>query len=200
MDTHQQTRFFARNYPQLQGLRAVPSGLCLLIITLWANVQQGPANDLTLPIQVALACLVLYILVDQYYNRVYGRVKHTISRSELFFQAACTILALAAFIVDTSNTINISLLGLVFAVAFAFTGFWYWRPVTALFAINLALAILLALLSLLPLVGIQYWWRLLGLKDSLLAFTFLFGTFGVMGGILAHVYFIRSLPTVQEAS
>jgi hypothetical protein len=200
MEAFYQARFFAKNYTQLQGLRAVPSGLCLLIITLWANLQQGPTRNLTLPILAALGCLLLYILINQYYNRVYGRVKRTMSRAEMSFQATCTILALAAFVVDTSNTINISFLGLVFAVVFAFIGFWYWRPVKALFATNLLLAISFALLSLLPLVGIQEWWTVLGLKHSLLAFTLMFGIFGVIGGVIAHYYFIRSLPPGQEAS
>lgn len=199
MDTLKQTRFFAQNYPHLQGLRAVPAGICLLVITLWANVQSGPASDLTHPLLVALACLVLYILIDQFYRRVYGKVKRTITHAELFLQAVCVALALAAFVADTSDTINISLLGLVFAVTFAFTGFWYWRPVTVLFVINLAVAVLLALLSLLPLVGIQSWWELLGIKHSLLAFTFLYGILVILGGISAHVYFIRSLPTAPEA-
>ena len=199
MNSVTQTRFLAQNYPQLQGLRAVPSGLCLLLITLWANAQRGPARDLTLPILIALACLALYVLIDQYYSRVYGQVKRTISRAELFLQATCAILALAAFFVDTRTTANFSLLGLVLAVSFAFTGFWYWRPATVLFAINLALAIVLVLLSLLPLLGIQDWWSLLGIKHSLLAFAFLLGIFGVIGGVVSHVYFVRSLPGARES-
>ncbi len=200
MDIIKQTRFFAQNYPHLQGLRAVPSGLLLLVITVWANLQHGLARDLTFPLMVALACLVLYIVIDQYYNRVYGRVKRIISHTELFLTAIGGIMALAAFIFDTRNILNISLLGLVFAIAFIFTGFWYWRPATILFSINVILAILLALLSLLPLVNGQEWWSLLGFKSLLLAFTFLFGIFCVIGGIIAHIYFIRSLPTAQEAS
>ena len=200
MNSIQQTRFFAQNYPHLQGLRAVPTGLLLLAITLWANLQHGPSRDLTIPILVALGCLVFYILIDQYYYRLYGRVKRAVSHAELFLQAACSILALAAFIVDTRDIIKISLLGLVFAVVFAGTGFVYWRPAKVLFAINLVLAAVMGLLSVLPLAGFQDWWTLLGLKGSLLAFTFLFGIFGMIGGVILHIYFIRSLPAASEAS
>ena len=108
------------------------------------------------------------------------------------------VLALAAFIVDTRNIVDVSLLGLVFAVTFVFTGYWYWRSATVLFAFSLVLSAVFALLSLSPLAGIQDWWSLLGLKHSLLAFSFLFGVFGVLGGILAHIYFIRSLPASLE--
>ena len=199
MNSIRQTHFIAQNYPHLQGLRSVPYGMCLLSITLWANLQQGPARDLTLPILIALACLGLYILVDQYYNRRYWRVKRMITHAEWVLQAACAVLALTAFIIDTRSAINISLLGLVFAVVFAFTGFWYWRPAVALFASNLVLAMVFALLSLSPLVGISDWWSIFGVKHSLLAFTLLFGIFGVLGGIIAHIYFIRSLPATREA-
>jgi hypothetical protein len=194
----QQTRFFAQNYPQLQGLRAVPLGLCLLVVTVWANLQNGPARDLTLPILLALACLVLYVLIDQYYNRVYGKVKRLYSHAELLWSAAGTVLALAAFVLDSLDLVDISLLGLVFAATFVFTGYWYWRRATVLYATSLVLAAVFVVLSLLPLVGIQDWWNLLGLKHSLLAFSFLFGVFGVLGGILAHIYFIRSLPASPE--
>jgi len=200
MNSIRQTRFIAQNYPQLQGLRAVPISLGLLVITLWANLQHGPARDLTLPIVVALVGLGFYILVDRYYNRVYGRVKRNISRTELFLQAAGAILALIAFIIDNRNITEISLLGLVFAGVFAFTGFYYCRQAMAAFTINLILAMVLALLSLASLVGIQEWWSLFGVKYSLLAFSLLFGIFGVIDGIILHIYFTHSLPAIQEAA
>jgi len=200
MNSIQQTRFIAQNYPFLQGLRSIPSGLLLLAITLWANLQHGPARDLTLPLLIALGCLVLYILIDQYYNRAFGRVKRAIFHAEMFLQVVCAILALGAFIIDTTDHINISLLGLVFAVIFASGSFWYWRPVKVLFISNLSLAVFMALLSLLPVVGIRDWWSIFGLKHSLLAFSFLFGAFCVISGVVSHIYFVRSLPAIQEAS
>lgn len=200
MDFAKQTRFLTQNYPLLQGLRAVPSGLCLLVIALWANIQSGPTRDLTLPVLFSLVCLVFYVLVDQYYNRVYGKVKRATSHAELFLQIICAILALAAFIADSFGVTNVSLLGLVFAVLFAFTGFWYWRPATLLFAASLLLAGFLALLSLFPIVGTWDWWSPLGFKNSFLAFPFLFGVFSVICGVATHIYFIRSLPAAREAS
>lgn len=198
MHSIQHTRFFAQNYPQLQGLRAIPPGLCLLVVTLWANFQTGPARDLSFPILVAVGCGLAYLVIDQYYNRVYGRVRRLYSHAELFLSAAGALLALAAFIIDTRNLFDISLLGLVFAVTFAFTGLWYWRSATLLLAFSLVLSLVFAILSFSPLVGIQEWWSLLGLRYSLLAFSFLFGVFGVVSGVISHVYFIRSLPTLPE--
>ncbi len=200
MNSIQQTRFIAQNYPFLQGLRAIPTGLLLLAITWWANLQHGPRRDLTLPLLIARGCLVLYILIDQYYNRALGRVKRLITHAEMFLQAICVVLALAAFAIDSSNRLQISLLGLVFALIFASGSFWYWRPVKVLFITNLALAVFMALLSLLPVLGVGDWWSIFGLKHSLLAFSFLFGAFGVIGGVVSHIYFVRSLPATREAS
>lgn len=199
MQSIQQTQFLAQNYPVLQGLRAVPAGLCLLLITLWANVQTGPARDLTLPLSLSLACLALYLLVDLFYNRVYGKIKRTISHAEWFWSAICAVLALVAFIIDTTTLTDISMLGLAFALVFAFSAFWYWRSARIIFVVSLVLAGALGSLSLLPAFGLPDWWTLLGLKHALLAFTFLFGLLNVVGGVATHIYFIRSLPVVREA-
>lgn len=199
MNTIKQTRFFTKNYPNLQGLRAIPPGLLLLILSLWANLLREAAHDLTLPISVSLLCLAIYMLIDRYYNRVYGKVKRSISQNELFISAIGALLSLAAFYIDTHNIINISLMGLVFAIAFAFTGLWYWRPATTLLYINIILAFSLVFLCFLPLIANQEWWLALGFKSRLLAFTFLYGLFCIVSGIVAHIYFIKSLPSIQEA-
>lgn len=199
MNTINRTRFFTKNYPNLQGLRAIPPGLLLLILSLWANLLREAARNLTLPIAVSLICLTIYILIDRYYNRVYGKVKRSISHNELFISVIGGLLALAAFYNDTHNIINLSLMGLVFAIAFAFTGLWYWRPAKTLLYINIILAFSLIFLCFLPLITNQEWWRIFGFKSLLLAFTFLYGLFCMVSGIIAHIYFIKSLPSIQEA-
>jgi len=199
MDNIKQLRFFTQNYPHLQGLRTIPLGLLLLLLSLWANLLHGAARDLTLPISVTLVCLAIYLLIDGYYNRVYGKVKRAISHSEVFITANGAVLALAAFYIDTHNMINISLLGLVFAIAFVFTGFWYWRPASTLLYTNIILALTLVILCFLPLITNQEWWGILGFKSLLLAFTFIYGLYCIICGIIAHIYFIKSLPSIQEA-
>lgn len=200
MDNINHLRFFTQNYSNLQGLRAIPLGLLLLILSLWANLQHGPARDLTLPISVTLVCLAIYLLIDRHYNRAYGKVKRAISHAELFIAAISAVLALAAFYIDTRNMIDISLLGLVFAVLFAFTGFWYWRPATTLLYTNIFLAISLVVLCFLPLITNQEWWSVLGFKSLILAFTFLYGVYCIICGIIAHIYLLRSLSSIQEAA
>lgn len=200
MNSVKRTRFFAQNYHQLQGLRAVPLGLCLLIVTLWANTQNGPASDLTFPLTASLFCLVLYILIDQYYNRVYGKIKLETSHAEWLLLAIAAILALAAFVIDTSNKTNFSFLSLVFAAVFAFSGFWYWRSSRLLLITSLIFALIFTGLGILSLTGVENWWSFVGLNYSLLALTSLYGIFCVLAGIISHIYFVKSLPHTTEAA
>lgn len=200
MNSIKQTRFFAQNYPNLQGLRAVPLGFCLLIVTVWANLQNGPARDLTFPITASLICLAAYMLIDQYYNRVYCKVKRTISHAEVLLQVTAGVLALAAFIIDTSNKTNFSFLSLVFAAVFAFSGFWYWRSSRLLLITSLFFALIFTGLGVVSLMGVENWWRFFGLSHSLLAFTSLYGIFCVLAGIISHIYFVKALPPMSEAA
>jgi hypothetical protein len=194
------TRFLTKNYSNLQGLRAIPYGLCILLVSLWANTLHGRASDLTLPILESAACLVLFLVIDRYYNRVFGKVKRTYSHAELFFSGLSGLLALAAFFVDSDFGLNLpfSTLGLVFAAVVLGSSVWYWVQAKTLLVSNLLLGILIAILSILPLFGVSGWWTALGIKNFLLAMTTLFGIYTILGGIIGHIYFIRSLPAIPE--
>ncbi len=200
MSSISRTRFFASNYPQLQGLRMIPFGLCLLAVTLWANIQQGPSQNITLPTLIVLACLGLYIFIARYYNRAYGKVRRLVPRVEWIIGVAGGGLALVAFILDSLDTYRISLLGLVYAVTFISHGAIYWRQAPALHIANLILALLMVASTLSPLVSIPTWWSLIGLNHPLFAATFLTSIFLMIIGVIGHIYFVRSLPAEQEAA
>lgn len=194
------TLFLTKNYSNLQGLRSFPAGLCLLLISLWANAERGPARDLTLPILTAVACLFLFIIIDQYYKRTFGKVKRPYTHAELLLSGTSGILALAAFVADTDFGLNLSFsaLGLVFAVVILGSSLLYWYQAKTLLFSNLLLGALIAILSILPLFGISDWWNALGIKSFLLAMTILFGIYIIVGGIIGHVYFVRCLPAMPE--
>jgi hypothetical protein len=200
MQSLKHTRFLTKNYSNLQGLRAIPSGLCILLVSLWANTLHGRANDLTLPILEAAACLVLFLIIDRYYNRVFGKVKRTYSYAELLLMGLSGLLALAAFFVDSDFGLKLpfSTLGLVFAAVILGSGVWYWVQAKALLVSNLLLGILIAILSILPVFGVSDWWTALGIKHFLLAMTILFGVYTIIGGVIGHIYFIHSLPAMPE--
>jgi hypothetical protein len=200
MQSMKQTYFLTKNYSNLQGLRAVPSGLCLLLISLWANTQHGPARDLTIPILEAVACLGLFLIIDQYYKRVFGKVKRPYTHAEILLSGAGGILALAAFVVDSDFGLNLpfSALGLVFAAVILGSSLLYWYQAKTLLVGNLLLGALIAALSILPVFEISDWWNALGIKHFLLAMTILFGVYIMLGGVIGHIYFIRSLPAMSE--
>lgn len=200
MQSINQTLFLTKNCSNLQGLRAFPAGLCLLLISLWAYTQHGPARDLTIPILTVLACLFLFIIIDQYYKRTFGKVKGPYTHAELLLSGTCSILALAAFVADPDFGLNLpfSALGLVFAAVILGSSLLYWYQAKILLFSNLLLGALVATLSILPLFGISDWWNALGIKHFLLAMTILFGVYILVGGIIGHVYFVRSLPAMPE--
>lgn len=201
MQSLKHTRFLTKNYSNLQGLRSIPYGLCILLVSLWANTLHGRANNLTIPILEAAACLVLFLIIDRYYNRVFGKIKRTYSQVELLLMGLSGLLALTAFIVDVDFDLNLpfSTLGLVFAAVILGSGVWYWyHQAKTLLISNLLLGVLIAIFSFLPLFGVSNWWNALGVKSFLLAMTILFGVYGIIGGIVGHIYFIRSLPVISE--
>ena len=202
MDTLKQTRFLAANYSSLQGLRALPLGLLLLFVSLWANGQHGPTRNLTLPILLGIATLAFLIAIDRYYSRVFGRVQRTLAnrRLDVIVSVVFIILALGAFMVDTKFDFPVSSVGLVFAAIFLVE---YLR-VTLLYKnrfyiINLALSILMVIVSILPLLGMANFWITFGIKHPLLGTSMVVGVIMAIGGIGAHIYFVRSLPKTVEA-
>ncbi len=120
MDTLYRTRFLAANYGSLQGLKQVPFGVLAVAVSLWANTIRKPATDLSLPIVFTVISLVLYAASRRYYDQVFGRVQQTVANSRLEWgiQIVGSILAVIAFVADSSNRLPVSMLGLVFSLVF----------------------------------------------------------------------------------
>lgn len=118
MNDIKQIRFVATNFYNLQGLRAVPLGVCLLLLSFWANGLQGPARDFLVPVSVLIVSLVFLFAIDRYYLQNFGRVQRTPESRHLesLFSIVGGILALGALWLDISFELPVNLLGLVFAV------------------------------------------------------------------------------------
>ena len=155
-------KFVAANYTRLQGLRAIPIGLLSVFVSIWALYNQGPTARLSEPVLFAIGAILLYLLIDRYYNRVFGQVKPSPRRKgELIASVFIGALALLAFTLDTAHVLPISTLGLVFAICF-FEYFWRverseWKNIFVYFPENVIAAVLVALISILPLFGISVW-------------------------------------------
>jgi hypothetical protein len=113
-------RFLAMNYSRLQGLKNVPLGLLLILLSVWANTLRKPATDLTLPVLSVIVCGALYLAVDRYYAHTFGQVQRTSQKIhfERLTEIAGGVLALGAFVTDVSVKLPVSTLGLVFAALF----------------------------------------------------------------------------------
>jgi hypothetical protein len=204
-DRYQQIQFIAANYSRLQGLRAIPVGMLAVFVSVWTLYNQGPTADLTAPIVVTIVTALLYWLTDHYYNRVFGKVKQTSRqrRWEFISSVGFGILGLLAFGLDTTEVMPISTLGLVFAISF-FEYFWRankfeWRKFFTIFPENGVAAILVFVISILPLFGV-FWWTAIGIKSQVVGVFMVVGIVIILTGIWGHIRMVRALSTVEAKS
>jgi hypothetical protein len=59
-------RFLVQNYGLLQGLKAVPIGIAVMIIALWDNLSVETNRDLAFPLVVLFAALIVYEVAYRY--------------------------------------------------------------------------------------------------------------------------------------
>ncbi len=196
------TRFIAANYSNLQGLKAVPIGLLLLLVVLWANTQTGPASDLSLPLLLALGAAALLWAIGRYYRARFGRVEHTPrqKRFELILGVLGSALGLGAFILDTTLRLPFSLIGLAFAAAVVaeYLRMQWYAPGRYLLPLSLASFAVLLVVSILPLLGAGAWWLRLGLRVQLYGVLVVAGAVVALNGLVGHAYLTRQLPHGEE--
>jgi hypothetical protein len=195
-----QIQFIAANYSRLQGLREVPVGMLVIFASVWAIYNQG---DLSTPLLAVIGTILLYWQINRYYVSTFGRIQQTaqVRKWEMSASILFGLLALLAFWLDTAQDFPFSAVGLVFAGAL-FEDFW--RATSSIkersFAIypeNLLVAILVLMLSLLPVTGLV-WWNMIGMRTQVLGMLLIIGILLVFAGIWGHVRIVRALP-VGEA-
>lgn len=201
MQDSNEIRFVATNYSNLQGLRTIPLGLCLILVCLWANSLQYPIQDYWAPAAYMAGALLLFWVIDRYYLRSFGRVLRTpeSSRLEVLVSVVSGILALGAFWLDTSFKLSVSLLGLVFAAGLLVDYVRITWLVKGRFLLYYPLgAILLAGVSVLPLLGAAHWWQACGLKSQMIGIAIAIGLFSIIAGVWGHLFLLRTLPPRRE--
>ena len=197
-----QIRFFAENYSRLQGLRMVPYGMLMVFISVWAVYNHGPNADLSAPILAAIGAALLYWLIDRYYGRVYGRVKPTAQRKirEYTTSVAVGVVALLAFWLDVTFELPVSFIGLIFS-ATLFGDFWRATKsvrgkALAFYPENALAALLILIISILPLFGIS-WWQYFGLESQVVSVVIVNGIIMILAGSWGHLRILRVLPMVE---
>ena len=201
MYTVNRIRFVATNFYNLQGLRAVPLGLCMLLLSLWANRLHGPARDFLIPIAAMVGTIIVLFLIDRFYLHTFGRVQRTSESRQLewLFSMIGAVLALTAFWLDVSFKLPVSLLGLVFAASLMADYLRITWLVKGRFLLYYPLgAVLMAGLSILQWLGVPHWWLALGIKHQLLGIVMAVGMFTMIAGIWGHIFLSRTLPSLPE--
>jgi hypothetical protein len=204
MLTLKQARFIAANFPNLQGLKVLPLGVCLLVVSLWANAQPNAVRDWRLvgPVLAVAVAFGLQWILERYYARRFGLVERTPvqRRREWVLGAFGALFAFVAFYLDATLRRPVSLLGLIYA-AVLLAEYARLRAQANGPFLNLYLlaALLLLVLSLLPLVGAPDWWQAFGLHNDLVAMTALFGVLTIVLGVAGHLFLVRALPLNLEA-
>lgn len=202
MQNIHKTRFLAANYSNLQGLKSIPLGLLLLIVVIWANMQKGSASNLTLPILLSIAMIVLFIGIQRYYLTRFGRIDRTPNqkRMEVILGVLGGIIGLAAFALDTRFDLPVSTVGLVFAGAIVaeYLRMQWYAPGNYLLPLSAASFVIMLVVSILPLLGLSNWWQLLGLRTQLLGVLFVAGLVIVINSLIGHWFFVQQLPGKEE--
>ena len=203
MPNLEKIRFITVNYSRLQGLKAVPSGMLLLLVVLWTNGQKGPARDLTLPLLWLFIGVILYGGIDWYYRRTYGRVEPTRRAlwADVILSTVFSLVALGAFAIDMEFKMPVSIFALVFAAGLLADYFRMLRLAgvksLAIFPAGLVCIIEMALSAFLPLLG-EPAFAAIGFRSPLFLVYAVDGIITVVYGIAGHLYLVRSMPPAGE--
>lgn len=195
-----QIRFVSANFLFLQGLRMIPLGLMLLFVTLWENANGGKGGARSVDWAVVLIGLAvfftLYFLIDHYYSRTFGKVRPTPESARLVyvFSLIGLVLAAGAAYLDMYSNLPFSAIGLVLAAGLIADFVRVNWPVKGRFLVYYPLsAVIIVLVSILPLLGVDHWWKFFGLKNQLFGITAMIGVFGILGGFCGHIFLVRTL-------
>jgi hypothetical protein len=202
MKSLDQIRMITTNFSALQGLKIVPLGLLLAVVSLWANAHRGPARDILFPGGCMVAAYFLYWLIGRYYEQTYGIVQPTFAqrKSEWARGLIGGLVGLVAFWADVSFDLKISLIGLFIAGAILAEYVRMDRQLKDRYLLFYpAAALLMILLSMLPVLGIN-WWEPVGIKALLIGVSTVTGFLFILMGLLAHISLVRWLPLAREAN
>lgn len=201
MKTLKEIRFVATNYANLQGLKSIPFSLCLVLLCLYVNGLSSTSRSFLVPAMLVIGMVLLYIAITRYYLHTFGRVQRTVEsqRLETETMVAAGILALAAFWLDVSFKLPLSLIGLVFAFGLLADYLRITWLVKGRFLLYYPIeAGLILLISVLPIIGFPDWWHTIGLKSQLLGVSIAIGSLSIPAAIWGHIFLVRTLPPLTE--
>jgi hypothetical protein len=118
-------------------------------------------------------------------------------RLEWLISVVFGILALGAFWLDATVKLPASLIGLAFATGLLADYIRITWLVKGRFLLYYPLgAVLMAVVSVLPLLGVSNWWQVFGIKNQLIGITTAMGIFTIIAGFWGHIFLVRTLPSL----
>jgi len=176
------------NYSDRQGLRIVPMGLALILQT----IPQVPTSLFGIDIMLIALAIGLggYFLIGRYYRRRFGTVEEVEDDSAYLFVGYLVLVLfvfMVAMAVDLSAHPPVFVSGLLVAVWLTVTA-WRSRAVRGEY---LTIGVVLALLSLLPLI-------VMAPPAVGRAYAFWFGFMLILAGVRDHLSFVRFFPPVEQ--
>lgn len=210
------TRYVAEQFPDLQGLTGIPSGLlCLELFVLGTGWLTLPGTLLVWSVGITI---VLTIVATIFYRFVYGRTRplRRVQRRDALFAIGMGILLTIALILDLWLQLPVGLVEIVLAGGL-FIYYWPHRG----FALHyLVIAIVIVCIGLLPFFGVApdhslfictnngctinivFGSHLNLLSQSpvavLMRFCLSFAILGIIGGVCDHLLLRRTLAPVNE--
>jgi hypothetical protein len=194
-------RFLMVNYSRMQGLKAVPPGLLLFLVYVWANTQTGRARDLSLPIVYLFTGAILYALIDWYYRTTYGRVEQT-ARSlwtDVILSTVFSVLALGAYWLDMALKIPVSIFALGLLLDYLRMVHLAGGQSLSVFPAALFCTGLIALSAFLPLAG-KPALEFIGFRSPIFLVYAVDGILVVLFGLAGHLFLVRSMPPAGEVA
>jgi hypothetical protein len=185
-------RLVTSHFHVMQGLRMVPIGVFLIAQSAGWLGRQG---DCTLTLPSLIGAIVLYVFIGVYYRRSFGQVERPpqARQREWLYGLASLLVFYALVWVDSVLNLPVSLVGLLLAGgllgAYLRTGLGFRKH----YAVSAAL---LALVSLLPALGLLPRFSLFGPDSTPLTITL--GAIVVLSGVFDHLLLVRTLKPLPE--
>lgn len=188
-----QIRTITKNYHALRGLQGVPFGILCLIVAWfelgWLHLPEQWINVGAYALLIGFViALVLYPLIGDYYDRLFGRVER-VKRNALDTIIAVlgiAVLLLAGIRIDSNMNLPVSATGLALAIWF----FICWWHTNAFRTHILILALMTAVLGLLPLAGFTSASKLFLPGHG--GYELVFGALLTIGGLCDHLLLIEA--------
>jgi hypothetical protein len=198
----QKIRFVTANFSLLQGLKVALVGVFLTYANIFNDAQIGKANrDLTVPSLLFPVFIALFVWIQQYYRKTFGRVESYAKTSgkDVIIFLGFLVIAWAVFAVDSLEWIPISFFGIFLAMVLLFSHLSMIRQAglknMALFPAGLICIALISLSAFLPLLG-KGLYQPFGFQSAISFVGVVVGILYTLYGVLSHIFLVRSMPIV----